>query len=249
VLGQSFHHRRRWQDVTPRRGQLNGQRQAVEPHAELSNRARVLVAELESGVAFPRPRDEERNRLMADHVRYPHLGCQPRRCQRRHRHHLFAPNPEGLAAGDEEPRVSSNPPHGARLEQVTDDRSRREQVLEIVEHEHHRVCRQTRRQTRLEAIGQRRRCSLPHTDGGGDGGQREQRVSDGCKVDKDDFGGGARGEAPRRLDGEPGLADTRWSGQCQQSVAGVMQRLEDCGQLRFASDELVQDRGATGGPE
>ena len=103
----------------PGRGQLDGERDAVEPAAQLDHGRRRRRVERELGPRRPRPGDEELDRVAVGIGR-----------QRRDRHHPFGRDAEAFTARGDHPHVGR-----AGRDRVHDRRDARDQVLAVVDHQ------------------------------------------------------------------------------------------------------------------
>ena len=124
-------HRLRREDSDARRRQLDGQRQAVESHADLGHGRRVLVGDLEVGLHRAGALDEERDRLELRELGERREVRRVGQAERRNRVLLLARHAQHAAAARQDGQVRAG-----RQQRV--DRWRRvDHLLEVVEHQQH----------------------------------------------------------------------------------------------------------------
>ena len=117
-------------DLDARRGELDGERQAVEPRADLGDGARVRGRDAEVWLDRDCALDEEPHRLRLRE----HLGSRREvgERERRHRELPFAVHTQRRAAGRDDPDVRR------RAQQLSNERSSRQELLEVVDDEQRR---------------------------------------------------------------------------------------------------------------
>ena len=152
-------HRRR-QHLHPGRRQLDGQRQPVQPLADLGQLPRVLLGHVEVGANGLGTADEEGNRLGASYVGQARAAA--RQSERRHRSLALAPKAQRRPAGGQ------NLDGWARGEKVGNQRGRGgEEMLAVVE-EHQQLAGAERSG---KVLGERAIARLGDPDRTGDGRQ------------------------------------------------------------------------------
>ena len=114
-------------EIAACRGELERQRQTVEPNAELAHRLGVRLGELEVGPGGPGAVDEQPDRLDPAQLRKRETLRPIRQLQRRHRIDPFLRHPERGAARDEQLHA------GCAGQQLSQERGSVEHVLEVVE--------------------------------------------------------------------------------------------------------------------
>ena len=141
-------------------GQLEGERQAVEPAADLGDRRGVGLAQREAGLDLRGPLDEERHGRAAPE-RVERLGAGRGQLERRQAELGLGADLERRAAGgdDAQPRATRDE-RGDVLRRV-------QHLLEVVEHEQH-VAASDHRPERVES---RAALRLGNREGGRDRGQ------------------------------------------------------------------------------
>ncbi len=170
-LGQ---HRPRWQDGDPGGGELDGQRQAVQPATNLGGYRDVCLGE---AVASPSGRcREQSNRLEPgqDVGRRKVAGIG--QGERRHWEGVFAGEAQDDAAGDEQAEA------GRVGEEIAEHNRGREDLLGIVEHQEEA----TLAEVPLQAVEQRSGALLPHPEGLRDRRRDEVGIADSGEGDEDD---------------------------------------------------------------
>ena len=115
------------QHVHTRRGELERERQPLQRAANRGDVAGVLVGELELAVDAPRPRDEDRDRVVASE-RFECLGFVGS-CEWKNVVDLLAPNAQGGSAGDKHTKTRSG------VDESCHQLRGFEQAFEIVEHD------------------------------------------------------------------------------------------------------------------
>ena len=204
-------------------GQLDRQRQAVEPCADRVHHLGVAVGRRPARAGGPGAGEEQRGRV--------------RRRQRMHEVDLLGAEPERGAARRQ---------HGQALdrgEQPGDLAGVVEEALEAVEHEQRGRGAVRARELLAELLG-----GAGHDveRGGGLGGE-QARVLDPVEVDVHGAAGEAPGHAAGGLEREPRLADPARTDEREQARAGPQQQLGDLGELAVAADQVVGRHRQRGG--
>ena len=117
----------RRQQPDPGRGQLDGQRQPVQPAADLRDRRRVAAGQLEARVRGVRPLGEQAHRGVAPQLFGVRGRAGGRDRQRRHRELVLAGQPQHRPAGHQHHQARSG------RQQPGQQRSRPQHLLEIVQ--------------------------------------------------------------------------------------------------------------------
>ena len=213
------------------RRQLDGERKAVEPPAELSDRRRILGCQGERRRHQPGALDEEPDGL-GPRQAIRRLLVFVRHAERRHLERALARDVEALAAGRQhrEPRT--------RAEQRLDEfRTRFDHVLAVVED-----------QERLAAgerggheFAGRPGGVLVETHRGRNGLRHEPRVRDRGQLDKPDAARIALPELRTCRQGEPGLADPSGAEERQHSMRA--EEAIDIAELLLTADEAGHREG------
>jgi hypothetical protein len=221
----------RGQSGHPRGGQLDRERYAVEPPADLDDARGVPLGQVEAGQRAPRPLDEQPRGLGALRVR-PRVhavgarAARLRHAQRRHPPPRLAGNAEGLAAGCQDPEAGAAPE-----KRVRERGARVDEVLAVVEHEQEPPRPQVVDQRFVDGpvglVGQAER--------GGDGPGDQRRRGDRRQIDEPDPVRVVARQPVGDLDREARLADPARPGQRDQ--AGHGEERADLGALRLAPDE------------
>jgi len=215
----------RLEQPNPRRRELDRQRQAVEPGADLGDRRRVLQRQVESRTDCPSALDEERDRIDRPQLVKADVTRAARERERRHEKLLLSGDPERFTARHE--HLHARGPG----DQLADGSGCGHDLLEIVQDEQERAVAQVLDEclegvaSRSFAQSERRRDSWPHELGIGD---RRQRNEDRSIVER------VRCLACD-LHGQPRLAGAAWSGQRDDSFLG--QELEQHVLLAGPADE------------
>ena len=111
ALGQPLGELRRAHRPHPRRRQLERERHAVEPDADLGDRGAVVVVEHEVRLRRPGPLHEQLHRGARRRASSSGSSTLRRHRQRRHRPHHLGGDAERLAAGGEHLHVGAPPQH------------------------------------------------------------------------------------------------------------------------------------------
>ena len=220
--------RLRRQQLDPRRRQLDGQRQAVEPAGDRRDRRRVLVVESESRHRGGGPLGEQAHRLAGGQRGRRRAGVLLRDRERRDRAFLLAGNAQRRAAADQDP----NSP--GLLEQPRHDRGAVQQMLEVVQHDQELPLAQLAHQV----LHQRPVPGILQPDALGDRRWHQSRIPDGRERDEIDAVRVVAGHRRGQGDAQPGLAAAARPGQRDQ-VAVLEQPLR-LRQLAFPADEAGQ---------
>ena len=181
--------RRRGKQPHPGRGQLNGQREPVQPPADLRHGRCRLGVQRQRRPHSTWPLHQQFHRW-----RVPQrFGRAGRGGQHQRRDRVVAPAPhvQGHPAGDQDDQLR------ARLQQGEHRIPGREQVLEVIQQHQQPPAPQRHRQQ----VGQRGRVPLIHPQPPGDGAQHQTGVAQRRQIDEDHTVGkpvpGRRGRLPR----------------------------------------------------
>ena len=221
-----------------RRGQLECQWQPVQALADLDDGGRILARQGEIGPGLTRTLDEQSHRRDLHEVLQVRYVCGVRQRERWHRHDLLVTHAQGLAARHEqfEPR--------GQLERLGCQRSRGNQLLDVVEHEQHLSGPQVLQQPLVH----RSAPALGHTKRSGHGRDNERGVFERGQRDERDAVCELRGEIGSHLHRQSCFADTAWPGQRHQThILPLQQGLGLCA-LLFAIDEPPARHGQRGQP-
>ena len=224
------------QQPQPGRGQLDGQRDPVQPAADLGDGLdrRLVRRELNAGRLRPVKEQLHRGRFIGG------AGIPGSRQRQRGDRVLPAgPDPQRRPAGDQRDRARAGfqqPDHGIPGGQ---------HVLEVVQHHEHAAIAQRRPQP----FGQRGRVPLVHAQLPGQAVEHKPRVPQRREVDEHDPVRVVARHPPGHLDGQPGLADAARAGEDQQlRVAAAQQPDHGRGQPGPA-DQRRQRPGQGGGAD
>ena len=201
--------RLRRQQPDPRRRQLDGQRQAVQPADNLRDRRRVLIVDGESRYHGGRALGEQPRRLAGGQGRRGRVGHRVRDRKRRDRAFLLAGNAQRGAAAHQDPQGTGF------LQQPYHDRCAGQQVLEVIQDEQELPLAQLTDQVvhqrpvsgilQADALGDRRwhQSWIPH--------RRQRDEIHPVRV--------IAGHLRRQRDAQPGLAAAAGPGQRDQVAA------------------------------
>ena len=213
----------RAQSRAPGRGQLDGQRDAVQPDAHLRDRGRVVRRQLKSGTGRTGPGREQQPGLRRGDRRGRAAGRQP---QRRHRDDQLTGNIQAFPAGGQEPHPPA--PGNQRGHQA---RRRLQDVLAVIQH-HQQL---TAGQRADQPGGRGRRIPLGHAQGPRDAGRDQRRIGERGQLDQP----GAVAEAGlgqrRHPQRQPGLAAPARAGQ--RDHPGQAEAFEHGSYLRAAAHQ------------
>jgi hypothetical protein len=186
---------------TPGRGQLDGQRDAVQPGAHLRDRSRVARRQLEGGAGRAGPGREQRPGLGRGDRRGRAIG---RQSQRRHRDDQLTGNIQAFPAGGQEPH-----PPALGNQRGHQARRRLQDMLAVIQH-HQQL---TAGQLAHQPGGRGRRIPLGHAHGLRHAGRDQRRIGERGQLDQP----GAIAEAGlgerRHPQRQPGLAAPARAGQ------------------------------------
>ena len=219
------------QDLGPGGGQLDGQRQPVQPGADLRHRLGVLLGQLEAGPHRLGPLDEQPDRVGPAKGLGVGGPCRVGQGQRRHHQLLLPPERERDPAGGQhrEPRRGG--------EQLLDHRAGLPHLLEVVGHEQELPV--------AEVVAQRLQDGaagcLGDPQGPGQDGGDQVRVGDRGQVGEEGAVAVAGQQLGRDLEGQAGLAGAAGAGEGEQP--GPSQQPPGLGGLPLPADE----RGELGG--
>ena len=234
---QAGQERRRRQEPAPGGGQLDRQRQAVEPPADRFHRRRVRLVQRESGAHRLGALGEQAHGVGAERVvlvlegwsrRDGALRVGPGRYpQRRHLEGVLCGEPQHRPAGDQ---------HGearAGRQQVRQRQRGRQHVLEVVQHQQQALgaeeVSQQRQGRPIAGAGeaQRRR----------QGGEHQRRIFERRQGDEDRAVAEGGEQARRRPEGQAGLAHAARAGEGEQAHAPARQPVADRRHLPLPADE------------
>ena len=223
---------RRPERRAPGRGQLDGQRHAIQPGAHLGDRSRVAVGQRERGARRAGPGHEQAARL----GRGDRTGRAVfRQFQRRHREDEFAGHVQAFPAGGQDadpgalPGQHDHHPAG-----------RSQDVLAVVQHDQQLPAGQRPHHARHRVRG----VSFRDAQRLGDGRRNERGIGEGGQLDQPGAVLEAAAGQRRRPQRQPGLAAPSRAGQ--RHHAGRPQAVQDRGELRPASDQRAHLRGQPG---
>jgi hypothetical protein len=215
------------QDGHPGGGQLDSERNAVQPAADLHDRLAVALRQLEQRQHQPGPFHEEPDRLELAQL------VQPRRSPVRHRQGRDTPDrlavhAQRLAAGGQDAQARA-----AAQEPSCQVGAGSDQVLAVVEHQQDRAG--------ADRLGQRvdRRAprSLLHRQGSGHRRCDKRAVQERRQLHEGGYPGGT-GRRPGHLEGQASLAHPSRAGQREQ--AGRLQEPPDLDDLLLPADEAAE---------
>ena len=222
-------HRSGPERAEPAGGELERERQAVEPEADARDVRRVLLVERESRRGRRRALDEQPHRLVVEEIGRRERLLRVGDRQRRHAEHDLAADAERLAAR----REHGQPRRGA--EDRVDERSARpEQVLAVVQDEQQRA-RREELDHRVDDVLSRQR---PRVERRRDGVGHELRIGDGRELDERRASLVRRLGAARELQREPRLA--RAAGPRERQQARVPEQRAQLAELAAAADERAR---------
>ena len=216
----------RRQHAHPRRRQLDGQRDAVQPGTDLGHGRRVLGRHLERGLHRHRTVAEEPHRRVAgrrfDRSRLPEVWHG----KRRHPPDDLTGDAQRLPAGGQEAQLGTGAQQG-----VSQPGAGIGEVLAVIEHQ-----QQT---PELQRVSERRRQrpagGLTHAQGGSHRPGHEGGVGNGGQVDQPHAVWAVRQQAGRDPQRQPGLADAPGAAERHQAMLG--QERPHGGALVLAPDE------------
>jgi hypothetical protein len=225
-IGQAVEDLLRREDTGPDRGELDGQRQAVEPADQVCHCRPVGGGQLERARGRGRPLGEQRDRLVLAELGqgFGGTGCGQR--ERRHRDDVLPRHRERLPAGGDHPQARRRP-HQIGHEPA----GRAGQVLAVV-HDQQQVGAP---QVVAEQGHRPGRGLVAQVEGRHDGVADQAGIGHLGQLDQPAAIAEAAGEIRGRPNGQPGLAHAARSDQADQ--AGLGEFLPDLGQLATAADE------------
>lgn len=213
-----------------RRGQLQRQRQPVEPAADLADVGRVHGREAETGPTGQRALDEQEHGFTRGDSRQ--VRALGRRGERGHRPGVLAVQPEHLAARHEHLQARASPKQvcaeaGARLDQV----------LAVVQHQQQPLRTEAARQRLGEWLGR----ALDHAERRCHSGRDERGIGDCAKLDQPRPVGEAVCPPSRGFERQSRLARPGRTGQGHQSQ-GVVEQRRELFQFPLSADEAAERR-------
>ena len=223
----------RREGAQPHRGELDRERDAVEPAAQLHHGVAVAVRELEVRRHGRGAVEEERDGVVVCRVAGPDLGVGRR--QGRHDEDLLALDAEHVPAGGEDAQA------GRRGQQLAGQhRAGVGEVLAVVEHHQQPLLLQVGRE-----VASRIRGDLAQLEGVGHGVRQQLGVVKGGQLDEPHAVGKGAPDLGRHPQRQPRLADPTDAGQGEHPAAG--QELPGLGQLASTAHEAGQ-LGGQGAP-
>ena len=223
--GNLFHH----EHAHPRRRQLDRQRNAIEPRADLGERRGIRVRDRKRGLHRARPFREQLHCFILDELVQRWQLTRVGRRQRGHAEKRLAGNPERLAAAGQNAQLRVG-----MQQRVGQLGACVDQVLAIIQYQQHILIAQVRG----ERGEQRPAGLLTHTQHGGDCLRNERRIGQWRQLDQPDSIREPRVHRRRQLQRQAGLAGAAWPSERQQ--AGVSKRGGNRRQLVCAADEAGQ---------
>ncbi len=216
------------QHAHPGRGQLDGQRDAVQRAADGRHRHRVPLGDREAGPGRRRPVREQLYRLETGHVRGVPWRARGRHVQRRDLTHRFLRDAQRFLAGGHDPQLRAG-----GQEPLAEGGARVDQMLAIVE--------QDQGLPRLQHVGQRVRQRAPglSVDADDRGHPRDDQVllPQVAQLDHVDAVREVAGHGGHQPQGQPGLPDAARAAQGEGP--GPVQRLAQIAKFTFPPDEPV----------
>ena len=204
---QSRQHGLGREELDARRGQFDGQRQAVQADADLGHRRGVGVVHPEVGLDRQGALDEERHggilRQGLDGRQVPGIG----QVERGHRELVLAAEPQHHPAGHQALQAR------AGRQQLRHQRGRRHDLLEVVEHQQHLLILQEL----LQALEQHLARFFLDAQRPGDAGGHQRGVPDGRQRDKVDPVLKVLEQVGGHLQAQAGLAGAAGTGEGQQT--------------------------------
>ena len=211
----------------PGRGQLDGQRDPVQPAADLGDGPdrRLVRRELHAGRLGPVQEQP--------HGRPAVLVTGTRQRQRGDRVLAPGPDPQRRPAGDQHDQA------GAGFQQPDHGVPGGQHVLEVVQHDEHPAIAQRGPQPAV----QRGRVPVVHAQLPGHGIEHETRVAQRRQVGEYDPVRVVARHLPGHLDGQPGLADAARAGEDQQLRVAALQQPDHGGGEPGPADQRGQRPG------
>ena len=200
----------------PRSGELDCERQAVEPTADRPQGLLVLRAAAEVGLERTRTRDEQLERIVLR--------------KRLHRVHLLARQMENRTAGHDDPQPRR------RCKQPHELRAGGEQVLEAVEHDE----KLARPQPARQRLRRRLARSLGDAEALHDRREEERVVAERREVDENRAVGERRCRGAREREREPRLPAAPGTGQGQETRVVLADEPPELCELALAPDQRVR---------
>jgi hypothetical protein len=222
---------RAWrQQFHPRRGQLEGQRQAIESPANVSDGYRIVLGQRHVGLNRRGPLHKECHRRIVGHlVENPETvrGGQGERSQRKL---VLSPYMEGFPTGGKHGEP------GTGCQEPDDLRRGREDLLAVVQDEQESL----RGQERGERGDESPPKHLPDAERGGQGGHYQASIGEGREIDEDHPVGKGLVQPAGDRDRQPRLAHPPGAGESQQPDSIVLQGGSQRRELRLAPNEPSQ---------
>jgi hypothetical protein len=201
------------QQRKPGRGQLDGQRDAVEPAADLGHRLARRRVRRERCPSRVGPVREQLHGGGLGGVRVARAG------ERERGHRVLPPGPDAQRhpAGDQDDHA------GAGLEQADHGIAGGQHVLEVVQHQQQPALAQGH----CQQAGQRGRVPFVHAQLPGDGAEHQAGVAQRRQVGEHHPVTEVARHPPGHLDGQPGLAHPAGAGEDQQPRVAAAQQPDD----------------------
>ena len=218
----------RRQQLDPRRGQLKGQRQAVQLAGDLGDRRRVLLVDGEVRQHRGGPLGEQAHRLAPGQRFGRGTGARVRDGERRDRAFLLAGDPQRRAAADQDAQRAGLP------QQPGHRRGAGQQVLEVVQDEQDLPLVQLADQV----VHQRPVPGVLQPEALRDGRRHQLRIPDGCQRHEIDTVWVVGRHLGGQRDAQPRLAAAARAGQRHQVAGG--QQPPGLRQLTLPADEAGQ---------
>lgn len=231
ALVEALGHLGRLQRADASGRQLERQRQAVQPDADLPDGGCVGGRHPEVGPHRAGPLQEERQRLRLLQLLQVVRAVAGGQRHRGNRKLLLRRDPQSRPAGDQDLEL------GRRCQQLGNERRRREQVLEVVQDQQHLLAGKVA----LHGFGHRGQALLLQPQGLRHRGGHQLGIPDRRQEDDVDAVVEAVQELAARLDRQAALAGPSGAGHGDQAV--VVERLLQVPQLRPAADERADREG------
>ncbi len=216
--------------LTPRSDQFDGQRQAVQPSAQLGHSSGVVVVDREVGLYGLGALGEQDHGCIAQRI----VGCEPaaallrhRQSQGAHRHLPLAAHAQRLAASDQHMQPGTAP------QQVIHQRRGRDDLLEVVQRQQQVLLLQPGAQLQVRRIG----AAHLHAQRLGDGRSHQRRVADRSQTHEESAVLKVLHNLLSHSQGQTGLADAGRADQCHQPCAIGEQPFAHDADVMRAADE------------
>ena len=219
-------HRRGRQELRARSGELDRERQPVEPRADLGDCGGVLLVELEVRVDGAGTGGEQPHRVVRGQLLEAQPGAGLGRCEGRDRVLVLPREPERRAARGEheQPR--------RRRQQAGDELDVRHELLEVVEQQEHAPIAELGRERVLQRIAR-----LTHVERLCERGSEQRRIVHRGEVDEDGAVAQLRPELRGGGDREPCLARAARAGERDETYVVAPEERGDRGHLEAATHQ------------